>query len=295
MIERLRRDPTIELDPHVLNAAFVLDPTQRERLARCYRDYLRIGETYNLPMICCTPTWRANAERSSRAGYSCGELNARAVSFLRAIRDEYGEYSKKVFVGGLMGCRGDAYSGIEGMGPADAEAFHGDQARALAAAGVDFLVAVTMPSAPESIGMAAALSACGLPYFLSFIVRPSGKLLDTTLLHDIVAVIDNAAKPRPLGYWINCVHPTVFSAALGSAIAAAPWLPQRVYGLQANTSALSPEELDESPQLHSQAPEAFVAAMMQAQSAFGTKILGGCCGTSPAHIERLAAAVAARC
>ncbi len=288
VIERLRRDPTVELDPEVLNAAFVLEPRNRERLATCYRQYLDIGAAYDLPMICATPTWRANPERCDRGGYGCEELNAAAAEFLLQIRSEYGTYASKVFVGGLMGCRGDAYDGSSALGPEQAAEFHALQAQALARAGVDFLLAVTLPAAPEALGIAETLGRCGLPYFLSFIIRPAGALLDGTRLSDMVSVIDAAAQPNPLGFWVNCVHPTVFSAAMRTETPSAPRLPERVLGLQANTSALPPEELDACAVLQTEEPAPFVTAMMEAHRAFGTRILGGCCGTGPEHIEALA-------
>lgn len=294
VVERLRRDPAVELHPEVLNAAFVLQPRNRERLATCYRQYLDIGAAHDLPMICCTPTWRANPERCDRAGYGCEELNAAAAEFLLQIRSEYGAYASKVFVGGLIGCRGDAYDASDALGPQEAAKFHSLQAQALARAGVDFLLAVTLPAAPETLGVAEALSACGLPYFLSFIIRPSGALLDGTRLRDIVSVVDAAAHPSALGFWANCVHPTVFSAAMRIETASAPRLRERVLGLQANTSALPPEELEACAVLQTEAPVPFVTAMMEAHRAFGTQILGGCCGTGPEHIEALAQQVSSR-
>ena len=49
-------------------------------------------------------------------------------------------------------------------------------------------------------------------------------------------MVRHAVRP-PLGYLINCVHPTVLEAALDRVPAAA----HRILGLKANTSALRPE------------------------------------------------------
>jgi len=293
IVERLRRDPDVVLHPDLLNAAFVQDPARRPMLAAVYREYLDISARHELPTIVCTPTWRANEERCRRAGTKCDALNRDAAAFLREIRDGYSPYADRIFVGGLMGCRGDAYDPSESLGPDQAAAFHSVQARALAAGGVDFLVAVTLPAAPEALGMAAALSDTGLPYFLSFMIRPSGRLLDGTALHDAIRVIDEAATPRPLAYWVNCVHPTVLHTALDTESRLPNWPVGRLIGLQANTSTLSPEELDGCDVLQTEAPEAFVEAMLAVARAHDLRILGGCCGTAPEHIDLLAARLAA--
>lgn len=293
VIERLRRDPDVELDPYLVNSGLALDEGGRARLRPIYREYLDIGARHELPMIACAPTWRASAERCARAGYSHRQVNGTAVDLLLGIRDEYDAYADDVFLGGLMSCRGDAYAPRDALGPDQAAEHHAPQAAALTDAGVDFIVATTLPAAPEALGLAAAVSATGTPYFLSFIIRPTGTLLDGTHLQDAVQVIDAATDPEPLGYWVNCVHPSVFDAAMTAETPAAPDLGDRLLGLQANTSPLSPEELDGAEDLQTEDPETFARALMAVRARFGTRILGGCCGTGRDHIAWLAQLVAA--
>ena len=59
VIERLRRETDFELDPHILNSAFIYDESKRIALDAIYRQYLDIGRQYDLPLILSTPTWRA--------------------------------------------------------------------------------------------------------------------------------------------------------------------------------------------------------------------------------------------
>ena len=68
VIERLRRNSDFELDPHIVNSAFIYEEPRRESLAAIYRQYLDIGRQYDLPLILSTPTWRASRERISKAG-----------------------------------------------------------------------------------------------------------------------------------------------------------------------------------------------------------------------------------
>jgi len=288
LIERLRRDASVRLDPDVLHAGFIYSDAGRDALCGLYRQYLDIGRAADLPMIVCTPTWRANPVRLLQAGLADRDVNGDGVRFLAAIREEYGEYAKRVFVGGLVGCARDAYKPEEGLRAEDAATFHGAQTRALAAGGVDFLLAATLPNVGEARGIAAAMAECGVPYVLSFVVKSNGRVLDGSPLCDAVGVIDRAVSPRPLFYMANCVHPTVFEAALETAIFRAHQVTERVIGLQANASSKSTEELDGLGQLDADSPELLADAMLRVRRRFGTRVLGGCCGTDHRHIEWIA-------
>jgi len=144
VIERLRRSDGIRLDEHVVNSALIYQETGRTALEGICRQYLEIGRRYNLPLLLSTPTWRAGRERIAAAGLAGRDLNGDNVRFLAGLRDSYGEYARQVAVCGLMSCRGDAYKPAEAMTAAAAAGFHAWQAGALAAAGVDFLLAAPL-------------------------------------------------------------------------------------------------------------------------------------------------------
>jgi homocysteine S-methyltransferase len=280
VVERLRRDPSVRLDPHIAHAGFIYELRAAAALERIYRGYLEIGRTRGLPMLCLTPTWRANPERLRLAGLGARDVNGDAVRFLGRIREGYGG---AVYLGGLTGCYGDAYRPEEALAVADAAAFHRPQARALAEAGVDFLFASTLGAASEALGIARAMAPLDVPYLLSFIIGADGALLDGTPLGDAVAAIDGAVSPAPAAYMLNCVHTSVFASA-------AP--PQRVAGLQANTSRKSPRELEGLAELETEDPQVFAEGMAELHRRFGLRILGGCCGTDERHIDALAARLA---
>ncbi|MFH1143173.1 MAG: homocysteine S-methyltransferase family protein [Candidatus Eisenbacteria bacterium] len=290
VIERLRRNPTVKLDPLIGNSALLFDSRGRAALAAIYREYVAIAAEHDLPLVLCTPTWRANPERVRLASsHSCAQVNREAAAFMEEIRAAGGLFAGKIFVAGLMGCRGDAYAPREGLTDERACLFHSSQATALAAGGVDLLLAATLPAIDEAVGLARAMAATALPYVLSFVLRPSGTLLDGTALRHAVQRIDVEVDPPPACYWANCTHPSVFSAAMRAQCLHDPVLPKRVAGLQANASPLSPEELDESPRVLAGDPAALADLMIGVHREFGTKILGGCCGTDGAYIRALAA------
>ena len=291
VIERLRRSKDIQLDEHVVNSALIYQDTGRSALESICRQYLDIGQRYNLPLLLSTATWRAGRERIAAAGLAGRDLNGDNARFLAGLRDSYGDYARQVAICGLMSCRGDAYKPAEAM-PANASAeFHAWQAEALAAAGVDFLLAATLPALSEAIGLARAQAVTGLPYLISFVARPEGTLLDGTPLHEAISAIDAAITPRPLAYLINCTHASVFRSALMHGSNSSPLVRERVIGLLANTASLSPEELDESPKLVEEPPETFGEDVSALHDELGMKLLGGCCGTDERHIECLARAL----
>jgi homocysteine S-methyltransferase len=289
VIERLRRDASVSLHPHLLNTALLFDAEGPNVLRRISREYLHVGFHHDLPMLIFTPTWRANPERLAAGGFpGVQEVSDEAFRLLDQVRDGYGSYAKSIFIGGLLGCRGDAYSAGDALPEERAYAFHSNQARALAATGVDFLIASTLPAYAEARGMARALTETGLPVLLSFIVRPTGHLLDGTPLEDVVRGIDAGLDRTPAGYLINCVHPSVYEAAIGAVASRDSLVTARMLGLQANTSVKSPEELDGSSQLECEDPELFATRMMHLRLEFGTRVMGGCCGTDARHIFALA-------
>jgi homocysteine S-methyltransferase len=292
LIERLRRDVAVPLDPHVLHAGLIYNARGREALGALYRQYLDIGRAADLPMIVNAPTWRANPDRLRQAGLAERDVNGDGVRFVSAIRSGYGAYAAKVFLGGLMGCKGDAYRPEEGLSRGDAALFHQTQVAALAAAGVDFLCAATLPSFAESLGIAVTMAGSQVPYLLSFVVRREGTLLDGTPLADAIAGIDATASPPPLFYMLNCVHPRIVEEAMTSEALRAPGVAARVIGLQANASSKSPEELDGLAALDAESPEVLADSMWRLHRNFGIRILGGCCGTDHRHIAKIASRLA---
>ena len=272
----------------MVNSALIYEESGRAALEAIYRQYLEIGQRYQLPLLLSTPTWRAGRERITAAGLAGRDLNGDNSRFLAELRDSYGAYAQQVAICGLMSCRGDAYKPTEAMSAEAAAEFHTWQANALAAAGVDFLLAATLPAMSEAIGLAQAQAATGLPYVISFVARPEGTLLDGTPLKTAIATIDASVTPRPLAYLINCTHASVFRSALLNERNSSAQVRERVIGLLANTAALSPEELDESAELVEEAPEVFGNSVAALRDELGMKVLGGCCGTDDRHIDCLA-------
>ena len=292
VIERLRRQPATILDPHLINSAFVYDAASRRTLEAIYAEYLQIGQDHRLPMFLTASTWRANERNIAAAGYAQHPVNADNLGLLQNLRSQTGTYAHQVMIGGLIGCRGDAYRPDEALSTDQARKFHAWQAIQLAGGGADFLLGITLPALSEAIGLATAMAATHCPYLISFVVRPSGTLLDGTRLKDAIAAIDAQVSPPPTGFLINCTHPDLARSALFHPTNSSTTVRQRIIGLLANTAALSPEELDGREDLIEEEPARFAAMMWELHRSVGLKMLGGCCGTDARHIRSLAGLLA---
>lgn len=182
--ERLKREFGLPIDGPVAMADLVLRPEGRAALLRLWREYRDIAWAHGLPFFATTPTRRANRARMERVGHG-PELIAQNVALLRSLAQ-----GGPMCVGGLMGCRGDAYTGEGALPRQEARAFHRWQAEAFRRAGADFLLAGILPTAPEAQGMAQAMAETGLPYVLSLTLRRDGRLVDGTRLCDLIRETD---------------------------------------------------------------------------------------------------------
>ncbi|MCU0287383.1 MAG: hypothetical protein MUF15_13440 [Acidobacteria bacterium] len=55
IVERIRRDPIVSLDPFIAHSGLIYDQQGRAALTRIYREYIDIARTYNLPMMSYAP------------------------------------------------------------------------------------------------------------------------------------------------------------------------------------------------------------------------------------------------
>lgn len=291
VVERLRREFRLPIDSEIVHAAFVYDEHHRAIMRKIYIEYITLLLPTRAPLLLFSPTWRASGERLAMRRLDVRTVNQDNVRFLDEVRSGIPEGKDRMYIGGLIGCRGDAYRPQEALSEADAMLFHRDQAAALMEGGADFLFASTLPALTEAIGIARVFSSITSDYILSFVVRSDGTLLDGTPLTIALAAIDTRVNPAPLAYMINCVHPSVFHRAMHHPLHSSASVRSRMLGLQANTSPRPPEELDGLEELDTTEAQSFARELASLRSSCGTRLLGGCCGTDARHIAALAETV----
>lgn len=287
LVEILKRNPTIRLNPKFVHALLIYEESGKQALKKLWSSYLDSALAYSLPILCFTATWRANQILLSSEGLLDRPVNEDNARFLQEILRPYKDKNLSVKIGGLLSCVGDCYKPDQALGTEKAIQVHSFQAQKLAESGCDFLFGSTLPALTEALGLASAMADTKKPYVLSFVVRPTGKILDGTLISDVIRRIDDEASAPPDFYMVNCVHPQIFDLAAKNDLGLKA-VEGRLVGLQANTSALSPEELDGSPELHSEDPNVFAENILSSLKTSHLRVVGGCCGTDSRHIDAIA-------
>lgn len=145
-----------------------------------------------------------------------------------------------------------------------------------------------MPALPEAIGMAQAMSETGLPYIISFLLLRNGRLIDGTSIHDAITQIDEETQTKPICYMTNYIHPAILYEALSQPFNQTLLVRKRFLGIQANTSPLSPEELDGADDLQCTDPDSLAIGIIRLRDEMKLKIFDGCCGTDKSHLEEIA-------
>jgi S-methylmethionine-dependent homocysteine/selenocysteine methylase len=289
IVERLKSEFNLQPDSAINHAGFIYD--NPEILELLYRQYIEIGIRYDLPIMMMTPTRKVNFESLKNSQYSNRNVIADSCTFLNKIKGSYPSYLHRIFVGGLMGCKGDAYSSINSPEIEESYRFHQQQALQFQKEKIDFLFAGIMPAINEAIGMAKAMAETKIPYIISFMVRKEGCLIDGTTISEAISIIDNKIKPKPLCYMVNCIHPGNLIKALKHRSNINQSQLKRLTGIQANASMLSPEELNNCEVLIQDDFDNIIEQMIVLHKQFNFKMLGGCCGTNDKFMNDLSARI----
>lgn len=161
--------------------------------------------------------------------------------------------------------------------PAESElrAEHRQMATWLAAAEPDLIWIETIGTIREARAAAEVARACGLPFVVSFVVQESGDLLGGEPLADAVAAIDPLG---PCAVGLNCIPPSGMTRLL----------PQLRKLTERPVCAYA--HIDNREPIHAwsfaqDASPAEYGAYAAEWFAAGAQIVGGCCGTTPAHIR----------
>jgi S-methylmethionine-dependent homocysteine/selenocysteine methylase len=245
------------LRPNAWSAEAVRDAP--ERVAALHRAYAGAGATVHTAATFRTTPWGVgeDAERLTHA----------AVGLARsAVPDDHR-------VLGSLAPAVDCWR--PDLSPPDAGARHAAQALRLARAGVDGILVETFAHPGEALAATRAAVATGLPTWTALTPGFDGTLLDPETLAAAAAACARAGAATVL---VNCL-PAARADAWVRALARLG-LP---FGVYANAG-------DPSHGLGVDDPGAAdrYASLAEGWAAAGASVVGGCCGTGPAHVEAVA-------
>lgn len=262
----------------------------RRALRAYFVSYLELAAECGTGFILDTVTWRAQREFAEQLNASPGairEANEQAVAFAAGLRRDYDCAASPVLVNGVVGPCGDGYAPDCWPTVNEAEAYHAEQVRWLADAGVDLVSAITFTNTPEAVGLVRAAQRTGVPVVVSFTVETDGRLPSGQSLEEAVDQVDAETGAAPIYFMVNCAHPQHVAAGLNGGA----WT-GRVRGLRCNASRKSHAELDACPHLDPGDRTELADDYRQLLEILPqVTVLGGCCGTDLRHIQAIAGRV----
>lgn len=263
-VEQLHRE-YLAAGAHILRTnTFQLNPRVYRNVFRNARHMQHIG----------APGLQDLAQRLARA----------AVELARRARAEAG-LEHRVAIAGVLAPLEHCYRPDLSPPPATARAEHAEMARVLAEAGVDFLLLESMNTLGEAVAAVEAARATGLPVWASFVPGPEGELLSGEPLVEAARAVTQAGASAVL---INCGPPELLTDCLRRLVRSVE-VPVGAFALIGRFSPPS-WKFEFHPQFietETWPPDRYAeeAAIWRA---IGATIVGGCCGTGPAHTAALA-------
>ncbi|MBI4675564.1 MAG: homocysteine S-methyltransferase family protein [Chloroflexi bacterium] len=251
-----------------------------DQVVQLHRDFLQAGSN-----IILTNTFGGTALRLAHAGLEndAAQVNQRAVQLARRARSS-ATGNGRVWIAGSIGPSGQLLEPFGTLTRDDAVAQFGAQARALADGGVDLLVIETQFDLGEATAaFEGARAVTDLPIVVSF----SFDMGTNTMMGLKAAQV--AQEVTALGadmVGVNCGRSLEENLINLQEMRAATHLP-----LWMKPNAGLPRMTDDDIAIYDVTPEQMGAAAARWLEA-GAQIVGGCCGTSPQHLQAIAQAVA---
>lgn len=253
-----------------------------ERVRSVYQGFVDAGSD-----IILTNTFGANRFRFNlhKLGGRVAELNVAGARLAREVADAAG---RPVVVAGSMGPTGEVLEPLGTRTKAEAQDAFYEQALALKEGGVDVAWIETMFADEELDAAVAAVARAGLPYVATMTFDTGGRTMMGVKPEDAIART-HGISPRPVAFGANCgVGPAqLMDSVLGLVKGAEPG-----DVIVAKSNCGLPELGADMRVQYNGTPEIMASYACLARDA-GARIIGGCCGTTAAHVRAMVAALAA--
>ncbi|MBW3583362.1 MAG: methionine synthase [Euryarchaeota archaeon] len=216
------------------------------------------------------------------------DISRRAAELARAAADKYATDDRPRFVAGAMGPTTKALTVTGGTTFDALVETYTTQARGLIDGGADVLLLETTQDTlnlkAATLGIEAASEACGrrLPLMLSATIEPMGSMLAGQTIDAFYTSIEHL---KPLSVGMNCATGPEFMTDHLRTLSEIATCFVSVY-----PNAGLPDEEGVYPET----PESLAKQIGRFAEHGWVDLVGGCCGTTPAHIAAIARAVAGK-
>ena len=225
--------------------------------------------------ILYAPTFTANRIKLAEYGLEgrLDEINAKLVALSKEAADG------KAFVAGDVTMTGQQLAPIGTMDFEELVDVYKEQMNSLVNAGVDLFVVETMMSLQEArAALIAAKEICDLPIMVTLTFESDGKTLFGTDPATAMVVLQSLGASA---VGVNCSTGPQAMAEVVRAMKGVAQVP-----VIAKPNAGLPSLTSDGKTVYDMKPEQF-GEQMKLLAAAGATIMGGCCGTTPKHIEML--------
>jgi methionine synthase I (cobalamin-dependent) len=205
------------------------------------------------------------------------ELNRLAAQNARTVADAAG---RRVVVAGSVGPTGDIFAPLGPLGEDEAVEVFVEQIEGLREGGADVVWIETMSAAEEIRAAAVAAAKVGMPFTITASFDTAGRTMMGVAPAALGALVEGF-DPKPLAYGANC---GVGASDLLVAILAMSAADTNA-ALIAKANAGVPQW--HGAEIHYSGTPELMEAYAGLAADCGARIIGGCCGNTPAHVAAM--------
>jgi 5-methyltetrahydrofolate--homocysteine methyltransferase len=252
----------------------LLNETAPEKVAALHRGFVEAGAD-----IILTNSFGGTRHRLKlhHAELRVEEINRRAAEIARSVADRAG---RKVVVAGSVGPTGELLEPLGSLTYEDAVDAFSEQMRGLKTGGAEIAWIETMSAPGEARAAAEAAISVGLPYTYTVSFDTAGRSMMGLAPKDIHGIAEGLPQP-PVAVGANCGvgAPDILASLLDMTAAR----PEATVIVKGNCGV---PEFRGSEIHYSGSPELMSDYVRLAVDA-GARIVGGCCGTTFAHLSAM--------
>jgi 5-methyltetrahydrofolate--homocysteine methyltransferase len=279
MLQQARLGPADFGGPHLDGCNENLNQTRPDVVLGIHRAYFEAGSD-----VVETNTF--GCARIVLAEYglqdSCSDLNRTAARLARQAADEFSTPARPRFVAGSMGPTTKAISVTGGVTFRELQAAYREQAVALAEGGADFLLLETCQDTRNVKAGLLGIQEAGreLGYKIPVVVSGTIEAMGTMLAGQTVDA-----------FWVSISHANLLAVGLNCATGP-EFMTDHIRTLHelawTRISCYPNAGLPNEEGLYGETPETLAAQLERFARNGWLNLVGGCCGTTPAHIRALA-------